>query len=223
MSCHMLSGAGGVIPLHLQTDLKMSSAAAAAATDLSRHHHHPWSFSPEPVSWFVQSSSSGDERRAPKRSRSPADLRLSDSCSMTASPSSCSATTDHSPVPSPAQSLPHIPEGSPPDVLADLDSDEDLEPPKKRKCGTSGRQSRSRSVAPSGGESVAPEVQTKRRTAANARERKRMHGLNVAFDNLREVVPGLGNGAKLSKYETLQMAQSYIQALADLLKPTAEH
>ena len=63
-----------------------------------------------------------------------------------------------------------------------------------------------------------PPVVKKRRLAANARERRRMHGLNVAFDKLREVVPGISSDRKLSKYETLQMAQSYINALSDLLQ-----
>ena len=61
------------------------------------------------------------------------------------------------------------------------------------------------------------EVLKKRRLAANARERRRMNSLNLAFDHLRSVVPGLTNDQKLSKYETLQMAQSYIQALRDIL------
>jgi atonal protein 1/7 len=61
------------------------------------------------------------------------------------------------------------------------------------------------------------EVVKKRRLAANARERRRMHSLNVAFDALREVVPGLNDDRQLSKYETLQMAQSYIDALQELL------
>ncbi|KAI0207116.1 protein atonal-like, partial [Lamellibrachia satsuma] len=56
-----------------------------------------------------------------------------------------------------------------------------------------------------------------RRSAANARERKRMEGLNVAFDRLRRVVPQLGNDRKLSKYDTIQMAQTYINALMELL------
>uniref|UniRef100_A0A8C2WKV8 Atonal bHLH transcription factor 1a n=1 Tax=Cyclopterus lumpus TaxID=8103 RepID=A0A8C2WKV8_CYCLU len=60
-------------------------------------------------------------------------------------------------------------------------------------------------------------VQKQRRVAANARERRRMHGLNYAFDELRSVIPALDNDKKLSKYETLQMAQIYINALADLL------
>ncbi|XP_019742310.1 protein atonal homolog 1a [Hippocampus comes] len=65
-------------------------------------------------------------------------------------------------------------------------------------------------------------VQRQRRVAANARERRRMHGLNHAFDALRNVIPALDNDKKLSKYETLQMAQIYINALAELLQePTS--
>ena len=61
------------------------------------------------------------------------------------------------------------------------------------------------------------EIRKKRRQAANARERKRMNGLNDAFERLREHIPDLGNDRKLSKFETLQMAQTYISALRDLL------
>ena len=64
----------------------------------------------------------------------------------------------------------------------------------------------------------APQVMKKRRLAANARERRRMNNLNSAFDRLRDVVPALGNDRQLSKYETLQMAQSYITALWELLQ-----
>lgn len=64
---------------------------------------------------------------------------------------------------------------------------------------------------------VSPEVMKRRRIAANARERRRMNSLNDAFDRLREVVPSLGNDRKLSKFETLQMAQTYINALNELL------
>ncbi|XP_015434631.1 PREDICTED: uncharacterized protein LOC107190351 [Dufourea novaeangliae] len=62
------------------------------------------------------------------------------------------------------------------------------------------------------------EVMRKRRLAANARERRRMNSLNDAFDRLRDVVPSLGNDRKLSKFETLQMAQTYIAALYELLQ-----
>ncbi|KAI9584011.1 basic helix-loop-helix transcription factor amos [Glossina fuscipes] len=61
------------------------------------------------------------------------------------------------------------------------------------------------------------EVLRKRRLAANARERRRMNSLNEAFDKLRDVVPSLGNDRRLSKYETLQMAQAYIGDLLKLL------
>ncbi|KAH8401305.1 hypothetical protein KR009_004456 [Drosophila setifemur] len=73
---------------------------------------------------------------------------------------------------------------------------------------------------PSSGHSIilSPTVQKRRRQAANARERKRMNGLNEAFDRLREVVPAPSIDQKLSKFETLQMAQSYILALCDMLQ-----
>jgi atonal protein 1/7 len=67
-------------------------------------------------------------------------------------------------------------------------------------------------------EPVTGEVMKKRRLAANARERRRMNSLNDAFDKLRDVVPNLGSDRKLSKFETLQMAQTYIAALNELLK-----
>ncbi|XP_014279049.1 transcription factor ATOH1 [Halyomorpha halys] len=63
-----------------------------------------------------------------------------------------------------------------------------------------------------------PTVLRRRRLAANARERRRMNGLNEAFDRLREVIPSIGQDHKLSKFETLQMAQSYIAALSELLE-----
>jgi len=45
-----------------------------------------------------------------------------------------------------------------------------------------------------------------------------MNGLNEAFDRLREAIPTpVEDDHKLSKYETLQMAQSYISALHNLL------
>ncbi|XP_025836853.1 transcription factor 21-like [Agrilus planipennis] len=63
-----------------------------------------------------------------------------------------------------------------------------------------------------------PSVVRKRRLAANARERRRMNGLNEAFDRLRQVIPSLDADHKLSKFETLQMAQTYIIALRELLQ-----
>lgn len=68
------------------------------------------------------------------------------------------------------------------------------------------------------GKCVNSTIVRKRRLAANARERRRMQNLNKAFDKLRTYLPSLGNDRQLSKYETLQMAQSYITALYDLLQ-----
>uniref|UniRef100_A0A3P8T4Z7 Atonal bHLH transcription factor 1b n=1 Tax=Amphiprion percula TaxID=161767 RepID=A0A3P8T4Z7_AMPPE len=68
-----------------------------------------------------------------------------------------------------------------------------------------------------GGKTSLFSPQRHRRVAANARERRRMHGLNKAFDELRSVIPSLENEKKLSKYDTLQMAQIYITELSELL------
>ena len=69
---------------------------------------------------------------------------------------------------------------------------------------------------------LTPQGVTKRRKAANQRERKRMNGLNDAFERLREHVPTLAKNAngekKLSKMDTLQMANIYIRHLAQLLQ-----
>ncbi len=45
-----------------------------------------------------------------------------------------------------------------------------------------------------------------------------MNGLNDAFERLREVVPNLTTEQKMSKIETLHMAQTYIKALASLIE-----
>nr|AFB74470.1 atonal [Schmidtea polychroa] len=57
-----------------------------------------------------------------------------------------------------------------------------------------------------------------KRTAANDRERKRMYCLNRAFDQLRDVVPYSSNQKKMSKFETLLMAQTYIETLVEMLE-----
>lgn len=65
---------------------------------------------------------------------------------------------------------------------------------------------------------VNPVVMKKRRLAANARERRRMHSLNLAFDKLRTHLPSIGKDQQLSKFETLQMAQEYIEQLYNFLQ-----
>ncbi|XP_068140383.1 basic helix-loop-helix transcription factor amos [Drosophila tropicalis] len=77
--------------------------------------------------------------------------------------------------------------------------------------------STSSSYASSVSSGFGKDVLRKRRLAANARERRRMNSLNDAFDKLRDVVPSLGHDRRLSKYETLQMAQAYIGDLVTLL------
>ena len=62
-----------------------------------------------------------------------------------------------------------------------------------------------------------------RRNMANARERRRMNGLNDAFDRLREVVPNVNSEQKMSKIETLLVAQTYIKALAKLMDSIDEN
>jgi hypothetical protein len=58
---------------------------------------------------------------------------------------------------------------------------------------------------------------------ANTRERNRMHGLNSALDNLRNIVPLANHHQKLSKIETLRLAKNYIRALSSMLKNGIEH
>jgi len=70
---------------------------------------------------------------------------------------------------------------------------------------------------------VEERAQKRRRLAANARERRRMLGLNVAFDRLRSVIPNPESDKKLSKSETLQMAQIYIATLSELLREEAAY
>ncbi|GAB0098269.1 basic helix-loop-helix neural transcription factor TAP [Sergentomyia squamirostris] len=90
---------------------------------------------------------------------------------------------------------------------------------KRRRRVVQGIRQRSSSSSASGkGTPPSPTILRKRRLAANARERRRMNGLNEAFDRLREVVPSLDAEHRLSKFETLQMAQTYIAALKDLLE-----
>merc|ERR1719336_57034 len=76
-----------------------------------------------------------------------------------------------------------------------------------------GRGGRKKNIHP-----PSPSILRHRRDAANARERKRMNGLNDAFERLREVVPNLNSEQKMSKIETLLMAQTYIRALAKLIE-----
>lgn len=59
-----------------------------------------------------------------------------------------------------------------------------------------------------------------KRLAANTRERKRMHTVNSAFEQLRDLVPTYPSNRKLSKIDTLRLACTYIQDLVSLLHNT---
>lgn len=59
-----------------------------------------------------------------------------------------------------------------------------------------------------------------KRLQANCRERKRMHTVNSAFDQLRELVPTYPSNRKLSKIDTLRLACTYIQDLVSVLHQT---
>ena len=61
----------------------------------------------------------------------------------------------------------------------------------------------------------------KKRNAANDRERRRMHTVNSAFDQLRDLVPTYPSNRKLSKIDTLKLACAYIQDLTSLLRNPA--
>ena len=56
-----------------------------------------------------------------------------------------------------------------------------------------------------------------RRIESNERERQRMHSLNDAFQDLREVIPHINLERKLSKIETLTLAKNYIKALTNVI------
>lgn len=56
-------------------------------------------------------------------------------------------------------------------------------------------------------------IDRRKRLAANARERKRMHLLNRAYDELRQ---RLVDAENKSKYDVLVQAKEYIQALATI-------
>lgn len=93
---------------------------------------------------------------------------------------------------------------------------------KKSGCSRKNRPSSEKRKKSSDGKIANPNTMRRRRLAANARERKRMNCLNVAFDALRQachpVEDSLEEDRKLSKFETLQMAQAYITTLAEMLK-----
>ena len=96
------------------------------------------------------------------------------------------------------------------DTHQDSQSDFYCSPQSSRRKGKGGRK---KNLNP-----PTPTIMKHRRGMANARERKRMNGLNGAFERLREVVPNVNTEQKMSKIETLLVAQTYIKALAKIME-----
>ncbi|XP_052867747.1 basic helix-loop-helix transcription factor scleraxis-like [Anopheles cruzii] len=61
------------------------------------------------------------------------------------------------------------------------------------------------------------------RLQANARERYRTHSVNSAFHTLRQLIPTEPINRKLSKIETLRLANSYISHLLAVLVTGSNH
>nr|AAF81766.1 basic helix-loop helix transcription factor AmphiNeurogenin [Branchiostoma floridae] len=127
--------------------------------------------------------------------------------------------------------LPSTPEYHPEDVM-DTDSDEKkagrqprVAPTRKTEnnkaekttAGTKRKRSHKSRQKPKSQEAVV-QVKKQRRRKANDRERNRMHNLNGALDQLREVLPTFPDDTKLTKIETLRFAHNYIWALSEMLK-----
>ena len=85
-----------------------------------------------------------------------------------------------------------------------------IKPPKARRYSKSRVRSRSPTV-------VLKQKKT-RRLKANDRERSRMHSLNDALETLRKVLPSFPDDTKLTKIETLRLANNYIWALSETVK-----
>lgn len=94
---------------------------------------------------------------------------------------------------------------------------------KKRCRNTKAHESNKQPFAPSGRSQTGKRgrkprrERSQRRLESNERERHRMHLLNDAFQELREVIPHVRIGRKLSKIETLTLAKNFIKALTNIV------
>ena len=68
---------------------------------------------------------------------------------------------------------------------------------------------------PMSGKRRTPSLEQRR--SANIRERRRMYGLNEAFDSLRQHMPTFAYEKRLSRIETLRLAISYIGFMTDIV------
>ena len=112
------------------------------------------------------------------------------------------------------------PPGSPSDSGAGSSvNDEPVDKQKSRGVSGSGKQHQQQQNRKSARrkKGVSARERNLRRLESNERERMRMHSLNDAFQELREVVPHVKLGRKLSKIETLKLAKNYIKALTNVI------
>jgi len=109
----------------------------------------------------------------------------------------------------------HSQPGSPSDSGVSSTNDDGVSPEKRpRSNSAASRAARKQSRRRKG---VNAREKNMRRLESNERERMRMHGLNDAFEGLREVIPHVEMGRKLSKIETLTLAKNYIKALTNVV------
>lgn len=100
---------------------------------------------------------------------------------------------------------------------ASLDSGASARASHKQKAGHKARRyskSRTRCRSPA----LVMRLKRNRRLKANDRERNRMHNLNSALDTLRQVLPSFPDDSKMTKIETLRLANNYIWALTETIK-----
>ena len=212
---------------------------------IATQHQHPYPL-PAPVAPISEHCVSGDDGLPPQHgsyssgasdftqltgiirsanngmSSASFEERIETKCSiqqLPTSPEPIRPLADHEWRPPPDEAVVAVAADAPIKVEAGTNSTGRRKNGKKSSGQVQSRSKRSSSGGSKGSTTPPPvEVMKKRRTAANARERRRMNSLNDAFEKLREVVPSLGSDRKLSKFETLQMAQTYINALHELVK-----
>ncbi|XP_075061466.1 neurogenin-1 [Mixophyes fleayi] len=90
--------------------------------------------------------------------------------------------------------------------------------PTPEKCEADKEKKRKRGRTRVKNEAVLHTIKKTRRVKANDRERSRMHNLNSALDELRDILPCFPDDTKLTKIETLRFAHNYIWALSETLR-----
>lgn len=108
----------------------------------------------------------------------------------------------------------HFP-GSPPSDSGVSSTNDEAITERSQRCAGAGSKAPRKSTRRRKG--VSARERNMRRLESNERERQRMHSLNDAFQELREVIPHVRLGRKLSKIETLTLAKNYIKSLTNVI------